>query len=1633
MFLTHSDETLEIEKFKRSRENKIKFAYDYGNLNASYVNEKINFEDDYFQEIINPDFEKIDSPFQQTSSLKPYVHNVILEKIIIDLEDEVVNLLEKEKVNLETIESLKSKVLKCDKEENPKVIAHGMFKLNVSQCVSPISMSKSSCGSKNVEIKLKRKSHLDTFSSVRRPRHRDVTWKKKGSSNTSNVGLSDVIVSNSNKNVMRYSRKDLLAYEASEVIISFIKKTQVNLQLQVQCVRTDNGMEFKNKTLANFFDEIHESVNVNFDELLEMASKQFNLEPSLSNLNDTGKSSNPSVSNVDEASKKDLEDLFQDFYDEYFDSSKIMKSSTTNVETSINDEVFHESIPINMVPNGDEASTSHNMFNERLKDACFDLRTSFHDPSNVQTFYQPYPHEKKWTKDHPLYKIISDPKSSVRTRGQLANSCLFSCLLSSIEPANVAEALRDADWVSAMQEELDQFVIQIVLGYLDSRCSKHMTRNRSPLMNFVSKFLGTIRLGNDHIARIIGYGDYQLGNVTISRVYYIEGLGHNLFSVGQFCDVYLKVAFRKNTCFIRNLDGVDLKSESRDTNFTQFLLMTCLKHLRSVFYQKRQRLRAGYGIVGKSKKSSHQTKAEDTNHEKLYLLHKDLCGPMRVASINGKRTRALMYDSCNIQFKTRSKPFPDAVAPRAVDLADSPVSMLIDQDAPSTSILSTLEQEHFPIITQGFEESPKTPTFHDDPLNESPHEDSTSQGSTKQAMTEPSWIDAMQEEIHEFEMLQVWELVPCPDKVFLNKLKWIYKSKLDKDLQGKPVDATLYHGMIGSLMYLTSSRPDLTYAVCLCARYQTKPTKKHLEKEKANLETIESLKSKGVESSEKVCSKLENQSENDCLVVEKECDKEENPNVIAPWMFKLNVSQCVSLTSINMNPIASQQDALDNALVSSEKRLKIKRCNARIVFSKPQKEETYQVTLDNLKLSPCYPAFYITSEVPKIYMHQFWNTIKNIGKTDGYNFKLDKKKYRVDTKVFREILQICPRIPNQDFMERPSEEDLLSLIKELAYSSKYDMLSTIRTDQMHQPWRTFDVVINRCISGKSTGLDRLRESLIPGGMINDDIKISKAYKTYLEYATGKVPPKKARKFKQPASPILKIEPASPKEPTQKDKRASGSSDGVDFESEVLDEPTGKTKDINEGTGVKLGVLDVSKDDSFDSNNDSWGDSEDESDDDHDKDDNDDTDDNDNDSAYNSDKDIFTSYGDVVTLKRGRGDQDKDEDPFAGSNRGTKRRKSSKDVEPSKGSKSKESKPSSSSKGTQSQHKSFGKSTQAEEPEFKVKPDKPPTPDRAWNKSKSIDFRPPQKWIITIAKECYKEKQPPRTFDELMGTPIDLSAYVMNRLKIDNMTQEILVGPAFNLLKGTCKSFAEHEYHFEECYKAINDRLDWHNLERHEYAFDLSKPLPLIKDQGRQIVHADYFINNDLKYLKCGSSSSKRATSTTRTKAAKDDNVLYKFKEGVALRMFTRRIVILPRVEYLQLGVESYQKKLNITRPEANIFNISKLTPYASIQKPQGIIYQDKYKRNSLMRSDKLYKFYDMTLSSIRRVLHDIASKLDMDYLPKRHWSNMEMKRSRIMVKVIDKLLFEKRLMRNLEKFVGGRDYKNDLRLLDRTI
>nr|GEU92177.1 integrase, catalytic region, zinc finger, CCHC-type, peptidase aspartic, catalytic [Tanacetum cinerariifolium] len=358
MFLTHSDEALEIEKFKRARENKIEFAYDHGIFNGSYVNEKIKFLDDYFQEIISPDFEKIDSLFQQTSSLKPYVSTVILEKIIIDLEEEVVSPLEKEKPNLETTKSSKSRSF--ESSEN--------------------GISKSENQSEN-DCQVIEKEY--TLSSVRRPKHSSVVWKKKGLSNTSNVDLSSVSHSKLNKDVKQYSRKDLLSCNNSHL----------------------------------------------------------------------GETSSAYVCN----------DAMNVFY------------------------------------------------NSRLCDSF--------DENNLFIF------------DDESVRISHVSKMPFRKKPCNSLNIVYICL-----------------WI------------------IDSGCSKHMTGNRALFTNFGEKFLGTVCFGNNDFAVIARYGDVVIGSMTIKKVYYVEGLGHNLFSFGQFCNKGLKVAFRKSTCFVQNEDGVDLLTGDRSSN-----------------------------------------------------------------------------------------------------------------------------------------------------------------------------------------------------------------------------------------------------------------------------------------------------------------------------------------------------------------------------------------------------------------------------------------------------------------------------------------------------------------------------------------------------------------------------------------------------------------------------------------------------------------------------------------------------------------------------------------------------------------------------------------------------------------------------------------------------------------------------------------------------------------------------------------------------------------------------------------------------------------------------------------------------------------------------------------------------------
>ncbi|GJZ35141.1 hypothetical protein Tco_0580958 [Tanacetum coccineum] len=250
-----------------------------------------------------------------------------------------------------------------------------------------------------------------------------------------------------------------------------------------------------------------------------------------------------------------------------------------------------------------------------------------------------------------------------------------------------------------------------------------------------------------------------------------------------------------------------------------------------------------------------------------------------------------------------------------------------------------------------------------------------------------------------------------------------------------------------------------------------------------------------------------------------------------------------------MSSITAQQTKLDLELVPKENRLDIGKCNGRIPRGLTPREPTFQVVLDAIALTPCYPAFLITADVP----------------------------------------EICPRVPGRDFDALPSEEDTVSFLRELGHTREINSLNDVVVDQMHQPWRTFAALINRGLSGKTSGLDKLRLSraqilwgmfyqknvdfvellwedfiyqienrvykkqekifvsakestqiygaILPECLTSPVMKESKAYKTYLGYATGAVPPKMARKFKK-ASPSKKDSDLVPvdEEPVQKGKR-----------------------------------------------------------------------------------------------------------------------------------------------------------------------------------------------------------------------------------------------------------------------------------------------------------------------------------------------------------------------------------------------------------------------------------------------------------------------------------------------------------------
>nr|GEW70696.1 hypothetical protein [Tanacetum cinerariifolium] len=456
-------------------------------------------------------------------------------------------------------------------------------------------------------------------------------------------------------------------------------------------------------------------------------------------------------------------------------------------------------------------------------------------------------------------------------------------------------------------------VVQIVLWYLDSGCSKHMTGDRSQLINFVQKFLGTVKFGNDHVAKIMGYDGVDL--LTGSR-------GNNLYTLSlqdmmassPIC-LLSKASKTKSLLWHRRLSHLNFGA------INHLSKQGLVRGLPKLKFEKDHLCSAC--AMGKSKKKSHKPKSEDTNQEKLYLLHMDLCGPMRVESVNGKKyilvivddysrftwvpvrrirtdngtefinqTLREYYEEVGISHETSVARSPQqndgvkryveednhdievahmgndplfgvpilevtspqsssTVSPHSIVKPDYQIpqhNSKWTKDHPLHNIISQLSR---PVSTRleaiwiflayaahknmvVYQMDVKT-TFLNGNLREEVY---VSQPNRFVDQDNPNHVYKLKKALYGlkqaprawFDMLSSFLISQDFSKGSVDPTLFICRNGNDLllDKEGKAVDPSHYRGMIGTLLYLTASRPDLQFAICMCSRYQARPTKKHV-------------------------------------------------------------------------------------------------------------------------------------------------------------------------------------------------------------------------------------------------------------------------------------------------------------------------------------------------------------------------------------------------------------------------------------------------------------------------------------------------------------------------------------------------------------------------------------------------------------------------------------------------------------------------------------------------------------------------------------------------------------------------------------------------------------------------------------
>nr|GEU57289.1 hypothetical protein [Tanacetum cinerariifolium] len=1012
--------------------------------------------------------------------------------------------------------------------------------------------------------------------------------------------------------------------------------------------------------------------------------------------------------------------------------------------------------------------------------------------------------------------------------------------------------------------------------YLDSGCSKHMTEDRSQLTNFITKFLGTVKFKNDHVAKIMGYGDYQIGNVMISRVYYVEGLGHNLLSVRQFCDSNLEVAFRQHTCYIRNLEA-------------RHGLIRGLPKLKF----KKDHLYSACAM-GKSKKKHHKPKFEDTNQEKLYLLHMDLYGPMRVVSVNGKISSGPIIkkltvttissglvpnNSPSIAFVPPSRsywdilfqplfdelltpsPSVDHPAPEVIALitkvvasepaasTGSPSSTTINQDAPSPSKSQTTPDTQSPIIPNAVEED-----NHDlDAISEHNRKwtkdhplgniicELTRPNSTrlqlyeqtifcyydafltavepktyKDALTQYCWIEAIQEELNEFKRLEVWELVPRPDKVMVITLKCIYKVKLD-ELGG----ILKNKARLMARDYRQEEGIDFEESFVLVARLDPEG----IFINQSNY-AFESLKKYGYDSCDPV----------DTPMVEKfKLDEDKEGKTVDPSHYHGMIVTLLYLTA-NVDH-AGCQDTRRSTSGSMQF------LGDRLQFEEPPFEKAILVFLRDLGHSASVKKKQARSnQAPKAPQGKRLKTSAKVAKPA-------KKKQPAKTSKAKGLTVLSKvALTEAEQMKLATKRSLIQTHSSYASGSGTDEgtggkpgvpdVPTYGSDDEQISWKSSkeddddevgmnddeddndDDVYNQDNDGQDDDNEQNDSENDGDDFVHPKNEAQAENEDFINKLDENI--KKIIKDQvkeQVKAQVTKILPKIKKNVNEQ------------LKAEVLTYSSNDSM-TSHAVAANLFELELKKIliDKMESNK----------------------------SIHKSDK--------QKNLYKALLDAYQDEEPSAGSNRGSKRRRARKEPESTSASKEKTFKTTSKlTKWSKSYHKSAGESAQVEEP---------------MQTAKDLEEHAHQEFKTRMEDLC-------ESCNELMDTPLDFLAFMINQLKVDTQILELVAGLTFELMKGSCKS--------------------------------------------RQVIPFDHFINNDLTYLSGSVSSGKYTTSVTKTKAA--DYGYIKWIEDLVLNTMWSQIPHKPEL----WPSKDFEAKYNKVKAKLALLSLSALASKAVTIKNKGLI------------------------------------------------------------------------------------------------